>query len=158
MNDYTLNLAIPIGPTGPKGPQGKQGPHGPTTLEDLIFIQFNNSFTQGLLTVFNSKKLPSNSSLYQIKNNEILINEPGNYELTLCGKINGKTTINIQTINTQSTLTNIASISSKINSLLFSKTLILEIDAKQRIRILFLQDDINANVDPLKLLIKRLPV
>ncbi len=89
---YILNFVISIGPTGS---QGNQGPTGPATLEDAIFVQYHNSFTQGLLIPFSNIVVPSSSSLSSIKNNEVVINEPGNYEYTLCGNLSGNTIISI---------------------------------------------------------------
>lgn len=158
--EYVIDFVIPHGkegPTGPTGPQGKQGPTGPTTLESVIFTQYYNSNSSGLLTIFKAILLPDNNTIYSTSNNEITINEPGNYEYTLCGKINGKASIQLQATDESGTSRNLISIDSQIERMLFSKTKILQTNSKQRIRILFYANDSSANAEPLKFLIKRLP-
>ncbi len=156
-NKFSLNFLVPVGPTGPTGPTGKQGPVGAANLEELVFIQYNNSFNPGLLTIFSNYILPDNSTIFSINKNEVTINEPGNYEYTLCGKLNGNVTISIQSVDSNGTLVNLESINSITKSMLFSKTKILQVKSKQSIHILFFSNENNANVEPLKLLIKKLP-
>ncbi len=159
-SEYILDFVIPAGKrgtTGANGLPGKQGPTGPTSQEDLIYNQYNNSFTTGLLNIFKTIILPDDSLCFSVNNNEITINKPGNYEYTLCGKINGSANLNIQVIDENSKLDNIASISSVKEATLFSKSGILKITSKQKIRLYFFANATNANVEPLKFIIKRLP-
>ena len=156
-NEYALNFVVPVGATGPTGAKGNQGSIGPTTKEDVVYLLYNNSFTQGLLTVFNNTVLPDDSGIFSVGKNEVIINEPGNYEYTLCGKINGKSIVSIQAIDSDGALANLETIHSLIKSMLFSKTKILQAKSKQRIQIRFWPNETDANAEPLKLLIKRLP-
>lgn len=158
--NYLLDFTIPEGITGklgPTGPQGPIGPTGPATLEDVIFVQYNNSFTNGLLTIFNATIFPNHSSLFGTNGNQISIKQPGNYEFTLCGKLNGNAVVNIQSVNTQGRLTNLTTITAQKASMLFSKTGILEITEPQKMHLLFSINTTGANAEPLKFMIKKLP-
>lgn len=89
MNDiteYTLNFVIPQGPTGPKGS---------SLPGSICCINFSSADTSKVMSIENSQIYPSNSPNYQVNSNSIIILTPGNYEMSICGKIDQSTNVGI---------------------------------------------------------------
>ena len=90
---YALNFVLPAGATGERGPQGPQGPQGsqgpigptgPTFVKAIASLNYNNT-TSGDATIYNNMVAPSNSNIFRINSNSIVLNERGMYEFIIYG-------------------------------------------------------------------------
>lgn len=154
---YSFNFVIPQGEFGPTGPQGALGPTGPVFAEDAIYLKFYNATKTGLLTIFSDIVLPIDSSCYHINSDEIIIQEPGNYEYTFCGKLHENSSVYLQAIDENDNSIGLFTLNSSIKVMPFSKTKVFQVNAKLRLHILFFTNDANGNIDAISLLIKKLP-
>lgn len=99
--NHNLEFVIPRGkegPTGPKGEQGIQGEMGPTGpagetgvgYEAVLFISFAQANYSRIMVFQDEIKLPDNNDTFILDQlTDIIINNGGIYEITLCGQISG---------------------------------------------------------------------
>lgn len=157
---YAFNFEIPqgeMGSTGSTGLQGPLGPTGPICAEDAIFLTFYNATKTGLLTVFSNILLPTDSKCYHVNSDEIVIQEPSNYEFTFCGKLHENASIYLKAIDEKNNSSDLFILNSSIKMMPFSKTKIFQATSKTRLHILFFTNDAYGNIDAVNLLIKKPP-
>ncbi len=160
---YVLDFVIPTGKMGATGSLGATGqvgptgPTGPTALEDMIYVQYKDATASETFTIDTSTILPNNSPLYSISGKEIVINEVGNYEYTICGNIGENAYIGMQVIKQNGTAVNLLGVESKEKMILYSKTGLLRIDSKQNLRVLCILNQANTKVESMTIMVKRLP-
>ena len=105
--EHTLEFTIPkgdkgdigpqgeIGPTGPKGDIGPTGPAGtpaisPTSYDAVLFVSFAQAHYSKVMTFQEYLSIPDNNDYFNLTDNtNIVLVEPGIYEITLCGQISG---------------------------------------------------------------------
>ncbi len=161
---YVIDFVIPAGPTGPQGIQGITGPTGPSSLSALLFAEFIASSKEGDLEIYKNIILPNNSNVFVSKNNEIDINEPGNYEFTISGVLGGLSPDELLSINMIVTSEDgnsynvmLASILADTKQEYFSQTMLITFRQKQTIKIFFRKDNFyNSAIESVSLLIKKI--
>ena len=105
--EHTLEFIIPkgdkgdigpqgeIGPTGPKGDIGPTGPQGsskvsPTSYDAILFVSFAQAHYSKIMTFQEQLIIPNDNIYFNLTDDtNITLNEPGIYEITLCGQISG---------------------------------------------------------------------
>lgn len=157
ITEYTLNFVIPMGSTGPVGPTG------PVNLISIISMHYDNTTSAGIVPIssrLDNLILPSNSNIFIVNTNEIVINEDGYYEFSFYGLLTDNTATNPKAnlalkIDTTSLIT--INLSPETNELYFSRTLITKCNSTQKITIEFnKQNASNASVENIYLLVKKL--
>ena len=78
-----------------KGPKGDQGEKGDSLLNAICYASFGQTTESRLLNFDDKKILPVDNNNFSFNGlNDIIINEPGNYEITLGGTISEVTATN----------------------------------------------------------------
>lgn len=84
-----------IGLTGPKGDIGPTGPQGsfkvsPTSYDAILFVSFAQAHYSKIMTFQEQLIIPNDNTYFNLTDDtNITLNEPGIYEVTLCGQISG---------------------------------------------------------------------
>ena len=74
-------------------PRGEQGESGLSIYDAVIITTYEDSLVSGALNIDTDKIMPFDASTFDLPNTtDIDINETGDYEITLSGKISGVTT------------------------------------------------------------------
>lgn len=85
----------PQGDKGEQGPQGPKGEKGDSLLNAICYASFGQTTESRLLNFDDKKILPVDNNNFSFNGlNDIIINEPGNYEITLGGTISEVTATN----------------------------------------------------------------
>ena len=88
------------GPAGEKGEQGETGPKGdkgdPGSLEPVLYngsllVNVSETTVSGIAIFGSTKKIPNTNDYFTINGRNVNIQNAGDYEVTLCGKISGVT-------------------------------------------------------------------
>ncbi len=88
------------GPAGEKGEQGETGPKGdkgdPGSLEPVLYngsllVNVSETTVSGIAIFGSTKKIPNTNDYFTINGRSVNIQNAGDYEVTLCGKISGVT-------------------------------------------------------------------
>lgn len=88
------------GPAGEKGEQGETGPKGdkgdPGSLEPVLYngsllVNVSETTVSGIAIFGSTKKIPNTNDYFIINGRNVNIQNAGDYEVTLCGKISGVT-------------------------------------------------------------------
>lgn len=88
------------GPAGEKGEQGETGPKGdkddPGSLEPVLYngsllVNVSETTVSGIAIFGSTKKIPNTNDYFTINGRIVNIQNAGDYEVTLCGKISGVT-------------------------------------------------------------------
>lgn len=88
------------GPAGEKGEQGETGPKGdkgdPGSLEPVLYngsllVNVSETTVSGIAIFGSTKKVPNTNDYFTINGRSVNIQNAGDYEVTLCGKISGVT-------------------------------------------------------------------
>ena len=162
--DYELDIVLPSSTPGATGPQGPTGPMGPISPQDLLYINFQNLTVNTNLRIKNYYIFPQNSDVFTIKNDQIFLNKPGNYEYIFSGKLNGKTTgsrgpnITVKlTRDYGTTGFDTMSLTPQIEEMAFSRTKLINIPAQTELKFIFSTNGaIGAEVELAKLIVRYL--
>ncbi len=104
--EHTLEFTIPkgdkgekgdkgdIGPTGPKGDIGPIGPTGssiknPASYDAVLFLSYAQANYSKIMTIQEHLAIDDGTYFDIIDDTNTTLNEPGIYEITLCGQISG---------------------------------------------------------------------
>lgn len=94
--NHKLKFIIPkgdVGPQGPIGPEGKEGPAGPiieTSYNAIFFASYAQAHYSKIMNFQDLIDIPENNEFFtRLNDTEFSINNPGFYEITLCGQISG---------------------------------------------------------------------
>lgn len=88
------------GPAGEKGEQGETGPKGdkgdPGSLEPVLYngsllVNVSETTVSGIAIFGSTKKVPNTNDYFTINGRSVNVQNAGDYEVTLCGKISGVT-------------------------------------------------------------------
>lgn len=153
--DYVLDFVIPTGATGPTGPTG------PNSLVSLISTYYNNTTTTGMLTISSNSEnliLPTNSNIFTIDNNGIILHERGYYEFTFYGLLKDNSTTDKASLTLKVGNVNLIVIRlDSENEVYFSRTIVSQCDSSQKVTIMFQkQDNTTASAEQVYLLIQKL--
>ncbi len=153
--DYVLNFVIPAGATGPTGPTG------PNSLVALISTYYNSVTATGMMTISpNSENLilPTNSNIFIIDNNGIILNEGGYYEFTFYGLLKDNSTTDKASLTLKVGNDNLIMIQlDSDHEIYFSRTIVSQCDSSQKVTIMFQkQDNATASAEQVYLLIQKL--
>lgn len=153
--DYVLDFVIPAGATGPTGPTG------PNSLVALISTYYNSTTATGMMTISSNSEnliLPTNSNIFTIDNNGIILNEGGYYEFSFYGLLKDNSTTEKASLTLKMGNDNLIVIRlDSENEIYFSRTTILQCDSSQKVTIMFQkQDNATASAEEVYLLIQKL--
>ena len=85
----------PKGEQGEKGEKGEQGEKGNSLLNSICYASFGQTTESRLLNFDDKKILPADDKTFSFSGlTDIIINEPGNYEITFGGTISEVTATN----------------------------------------------------------------
>ncbi len=151
-NHYVLDFIIPQGPIGPTGP---------ASVTAIVSIHYRNETANGLLTISDNNHnvvLPTNTNIFTLNNNEIIINEDGYYEFLFSGVLKESTSSTKAYVELKVGTDYLATIqlSDGMNEMSFSKTYLLQSDTVKPVTIILNKaGDSNASVENVYLLIKK---
>jgi len=135
-SEYILDFVLPIGETGPTGPTGPAG------ISAIMYTDFANTSTAGILQTSSPKKLPNNTNIFLINNNRITLNESGCYELAISGRLretlsstNAVLAIQIEVNGTQSDFLEITL--QNVGEIYFVQQKMLSITTPQNVSVIF---------------------
>lgn len=150
LDEYKLDFVIPKGACG---------------LESILFANYQEN-QKGMLPITNYNTLPNPTTNFTVANNEIALNEPGFYEITLSGKLSKNAqsaTLYLEMIDYgTSVMENIITVELTTNAFqssttFFSQTKILQIDAIKSLRV-YLSSNDTAFTNQLNITIKKIRI
>lgn len=163
--DYKLDFVLPMGVQGATGAIGPTGPTGPNSIQDLLYVAFENTTVNTQVKIRNYYIFPSNSNVFSVQNGQIFLDKPGYYEYIFSGKLNGITTgsrgpnvtVTLRKPDSSSGFDTI-SLSTGTEEMAFARTKLINIQSSMEIRfVLSTNGAQNAELEMAKLIIRYLP-